>query len=89
MSSFAVDISAEFLSQYDELPKPIQKKFKKQLKYLKESPKHRSLKIHRIQGTDFWEFYIDEGYRCIFKRSGAIFQLYFVGTHQLIDQFQS
>ena len=51
-----IDIEPEFLSQYETLPKAIKKKFKKQLTYLKDNPKHRSLQIHKMEGTDYWEF---------------------------------
>ena len=55
--------------------------------FLKENPKHRSLQIHKLQGTDFWEFYVDKGYRCVFKTEGNIFRLFYIGTHGLIDRF--
>lgn len=87
MTKNIVDISDEFLNQYDDLPKEIKKKFKKQLTYLKENPKHNSLQIHKLEGTDFWEFYVDKGYRCVFKREGNIYKFYYVGTHKLIDRF--
>ena len=87
MSSYLIAIEPGFLSQYDDLPKEIKKKFKKQLSYLKENPKHNSLQIHKLEGTDFWEFYVDKGYRCVFKREDNIFKLFFIGTHGLIDKF--
>ncbi|HHT9124373.1 MAG TPA: type II toxin-antitoxin system YafQ family toxin [Candidatus Brocadiia bacterium] len=87
MSKYLIAIEPEFLPQYDALPKEIKKKFKKQLTYLKENPKHRSLQIHKLQGTNFWEFYVDKGYRCVFKIEGNIFRLYYIGTHGLIDKF--
>ena len=87
MNKIIIDIPPNVLSQYDELPKAIKKKFRKQLSFLRENPKHRSLQIHQMEGTDFWEFYVDDGYRCIFKRDGNIYQLYYVGTHGLIDNF--
>jgi hypothetical protein len=41
------------------LPKPIQGKFKKQLRFLAENPRHPSLNIHLIRGSSgYWEFYI-------------------------------
>jgi mRNA-degrading endonuclease RelE of RelBE toxin-antitoxin system len=82
-----ITIEPEFLSQYDLLPKSIKKKLKKQLAYLREDPKHRSLQIHKIEGSDFWEFYVDKGYRCVFKQKSNLYMLYFVGTHELIDRF--
>lgn len=87
MTKYSVDVSGEFLDQYVNLPKEIKKKFKKQLTYLKDNPKHRSLQIHRLEGTDFWEFYVDKGYRCIFEIEGNTYRLHGVGTHRLIDRF--
>ena len=87
MNQIVLSIEAEFLSQYDLLPNDIKKKFKKQLAFLKDNPKHRSLQVHQIEGSDYWEFYVDKGYRCVFKKEGPIYQLHFVGTHDLIDKF--
>jgi len=44
-------------------------------------------RVMKLEGTDFWEFYVDRGYRCVFKQEGNVFKLYFVGTHKLIDNF--
>ena len=91
MSPYLIAIEPEFLPQYDELPKEIRKKFKKQISLLislqRENPKHPSLKIHKLEGSDFLEFYVDDFYRCVFKQEGSIYKLYFVGTHKLIDRF--
>lgn len=87
MSGYLIAIEPGFLSQYDDLPKEIKKKFKKQLSYLKENPKHNSLQIHKLEGSDFREFYVDKGYRCVFKREDNVFKLYFIGTHGIIDKF--
>jgi len=38
---------------YKSLPTTIQKKLKKQVKFLAENPKHRSLQIHRVEGTRY------------------------------------
>ena len=45
---------------FKALPQSVQKKLKKQIRFLAENPKHQSLQIHRIQGTVYWEFYIDK-----------------------------
>jgi len=88
LSKYLIAIDPEFLLQYDELPKDIKKKFKKQISLLKENPKHPSLKIHKLEGSESWEFYIDDFYRCVFQQEGNIYKLYFVGTHKLIDRFK-
>jgi len=87
MNKIIIAVEPGFFSQYDDLPKEIKKKFRKQIAFLKENPKHKSLQIHQLEGTDFLEFYVDKGYRCVFRQEGNIYKLYFVGTHKLIDIF--
>lgn len=72
---------------YKSLPSEIQKKLKKQIRFLAEDPKHRSLQIHRIEGTRYWEFYVDMAYRCIFRQDGNVYYLLAVGPHKVIDEF--
>jgi mRNA-degrading endonuclease RelE of RelBE toxin-antitoxin system len=88
LSRNLIAIEPGFLPQYDELPKDIRKKFKKQISLLEENPNHPSLKIHRLEGSEFREFYVDDFYRCVFKQEGNIYKLYFIGTHRLIDRFK-
>ena len=88
MSKYLIAIEQEFLAQYDELPKDIKKKFRKQIAHLKENPRHPSLRIHKLEGSDYREFYVDDFYRCVFKQEGNVYRLYFVGTHRLIDRFK-
>ena len=87
MNENIIEVTTKFFSYYDELPKEIKKKFKKQLTYLIDNPKHKSLQIHQLEGSRFWEFYVDKGYRCVFKREGNRYELHYVGTHKLIDNF--
>lgn len=87
MSENIIEVTAKFFAYYDELPKEIKKKFKKQLAYLTHNPKHQSLQIHQIEGSEYWEFYVDRGSRCVFKRQGNRYELHYVGTHSLIDNF--
>jgi mRNA-degrading endonuclease RelE of RelBE toxin-antitoxin system len=88
LSNYLISIDPDFFQQYDELPKDIKKKFKKQISLLRDNPKHPSLKVHKLEGSDFREFYVDDFYRCIFQQEGNIYKLYFVGTHKLIDRFR-
>lgn len=87
MNENIIEVTAKFFSYYDELPKEIKKKSKKQLTYLINNPKHKSLQIHKLEGSKFWEFYVDKGYRSVFKREGNRYELHYVGTHKLIDNF--
>ena len=69
----------EFLKRYRRLPKRIQRKVDKQLRFLVTNPAHPSLKIHRL--NDEWEFYVDVHYRGIFLREGSMYTLLTVGVH--------
>ena len=61
MNDVVIELTERVRKDYRVLPKPVQKKFKKQLRSLAENPHHPSLHIHRIRGSsDYWEFYIDE-----------------------------
>ena len=74
----------EFLERYRRLPKRIQKKVDKQLRFLASNPAHPSLKIHRL--NDEWEFYVDIHYRGIFLREGDVYTLLTVGTHRIVER---
>lgn len=74
----------EFLKRYRVLPKKIQKKVDKQLRFLASNPRHPSLKVHKL--NDEWEFYVDIHYRGIFLREGNMYTLLTVGGHKLVER---
>ena len=74
----------EFLKRYRVLPKKIQKKVDKQLRFLASNPRHPSLKIHKL--NDEWEFYVDMHYRGIFLREGNMYTLLTVGVHKIVER---
>lgn len=76
----------ELRKGYKNLPKSIQKKFKKQVRFLESNPKHPSLKIHRLNNE--WEFYVDIHYRCFFHREGNKYTLLTVGGHRIVDRYK-
>jgi len=84
----AFDVTPDFFKQYHGLPKEIKVKFKKQLSVLRQNPRHQSLKMHKLKGSDFIEIYVDDCYRCVTRQEGNVYRLYFVGTHRLIDRFK-
>lgn len=75
----------ELKKSYKKLPSNIQKKFKKQLKFLQSNPQHPSLKIHRL--NDEWEFYVDIHYRCFFHQEGNKYILLTIGGHRIVDRY--
>lgn len=79
-------LTEELKKAYQSLPDAIKKKFDKQLKFLATNPRHRSLKIHRLNGE--WEFYVDIHYRCFFHRERSRFTLLTIGTHRIVDRYR-
>jgi len=76
--------TGESLKRYRILPKKIQKKVDKQLRFLVSNPRHPSLKIHKL--NDEWEFYVDMHYRGIFLREGNMYTLLTVGVHKIVER---
>ncbi len=81
-----LELTETFRESYRKLPKPIQAKVQKQLRFLAQNPQHRSLHIHKLNGE--WEFYVDVHYRCFFHRHGNVYTLLTVGTHKLVDRYR-
>lgn len=87
MNEIALVLTERVRQDYKLLPPGIQKKFKKQLRFLAENPKHPSLQVHRIRGTDYWEFYLDASYRGVFRQEGNTYYLLAAGPHKVVDEF--
>ena len=84
MNEVEIIFTETLKEDYQELPKHIQRKFDKQVRFLARDPRHPSLRIHRIR--DHWEFYVDIHYRCIFQQEGNIYILKHVGGHEIVDR---
>lgn len=67
----AIIITARFKKAYQVLPPGIQKKVQKALRLLEENPRHPSLQVRKIQGTDDnFEGRVDIKYRFSFQFDG-------------------
>ncbi len=88
MNDRVIELTARVRQDYQALPAAIKAKFKKQLRLLAANPRHPSLNIHRIRGSSgYWEFYIDDAYRCVFRREGKVYILIAAGPHKVVDEF--
>lgn len=87
MNKIVVVLTQRVKKDYKALPRAVQKKFKKQVRFLQANPKHPSLQIHRIRGSEYWEFYLDHSYRCVFRQQGSKYYLLAAGPHDIIDEF--
>ncbi len=85
MNEVEIIFTETLKEDYQGLPKRIQRKFDKPVRFLAQDPRHPPLRIHRIR--DHWEFYVDIHYRCIFQQEGNVYILKRVGGHEILDRF--
>ena len=78
--------TASFLKDYRSLPPEIQKRIDKQIVLLIENPKHPSLRMKKLKGTNIWELRITKGYRMTLKYVEDFLELRRVGTHDILRQ---
>ena len=78
--------TAFFLKDYRSLPPEIQKRIDKQIVLLIENPKHPSLRMKKLKGTNKWELRITKGYRMTLGYAGDFLELRRVGTHDILRQ---
>jgi mRNA-degrading endonuclease YafQ of YafQ-DinJ toxin-antitoxin module len=76
-----------FKYKFDLLTELEKKQARKALRFLAENPKHLSLQIHRIQGTSFWEAYVNKDIRIIYEQTGDTFVLRTIGHHDILRKF--
>lgn len=73
-----------FLRDYKKLPPEIRSLVNKELAFLLENPKHSSLRLKKIKGTDRFEIRITKGYRLTLRFLEDILELRRVGAHDLL-----
>ena len=66
------------------MPAEIRNRVDKQLHYLLENPRHPSLRLKKLKGTDKFEIRVSKGYRMTFRYVDQILELRRVGTHDLL-----
>ncbi len=54
----------------------------KTLKLLNSNIKHKSLKLHKLSGTEYWSVSVDAGYRMIIKIEDKSIICIKFGTHE-------
>jgi mRNA interferase RelE/StbE len=75
-----------FLKDYRSLPPDIQARVDKQLTLLLDNPKHPSLRLKKLKGTDIFEIRVSKGYRLTLGSVGDYLELRRVGTHDLLKK---
>ncbi len=83
-------VSDKFLKMLDKLTTQQQKQAEQKIALLAENPRHPSLKAHRLTAwkeQGFWECYINDGDRLIYRQAQGALELHAVGKHAIIDSF--
>lgn len=73
-----------FLKDYRALPEKVQTRVDKQLHFLLNNPRHPSLRVKKLKGTNIFEVRVTKGYRLTFGYREGVLELRRVGTHDLL-----
>jgi mRNA interferase RelE/StbE len=73
-----------FLKDYRKLSPEIRQRVDKQLTLLLGNPRHPSLRLKKIKGTDKLEMRVTKGYRITMRLDRDVLELRRVGTHDLL-----
>ncbi len=78
-----IEAILRFKRAYRQLPPEIQKKVRKALRLLGETPRHPSLRTKPVQGaTGIYEARVDRNYRMTYERlPGDVLRVRAVGKH--------
>jgi len=75
-----------FLKDYQGLPAEMQTRVDKQLARLLENPRHPSLRLKKLKGTQIFEVRITGGYRLTLSFEEDVLVLRRVGKHDLLRE---
>ena len=56
------------------------------MEYLIRNPRHPSLRIKKLRGTDKFEIRVSKGYRLTFRYADDVLELRRVGTHDILKK---
>lgn len=82
-----IETTRPFDRDYARLPEQVRERVDKQLGLLLSNPRHPSLRLNKIRGTeDIWEVRITRGYRMTLHITGDTFILRRIGPHDVLGQ---
>ena len=77
--------SPRFKKEFDALPEQIKERARKQFALFLQNPRHRSLRIKKMEGWhDIWEGRITGDYRFTFTQEGDTYHLRRIGKHDIL-----
>ena len=82
-----IQTTRPFDRDYARLPEEIKDRVDKQLALLLSNPRHPSLRLKKIRGTEnIWELRITMGYRLTLQMAGDTFILRRIGPHNVLRE---
>ncbi len=76
-----------FQDDYRRLPRGIQKQFDKSIRLFEANPRHPSLRVKRMKGTQgIWEASVTLSYRFTFNWESDLIILRRIGTHDILQK---
>ncbi len=82
-----IQTTRPFDRDYARLSEELKERVDKQLTLLLRNPRHPSLRLKKIRGTeDIWEVRVTGGYRMTMQIAGDILILRRVGAHDVLRQ---
>ena len=78
-------LTASFKREYSKITRgnvSLKKKVFKQLRLLLENPRHPSLRLHKLQGEEWWSISIDMGIRVLVSFETDCIVVFHIGKHE-------
>ena len=61
---------------------PLKKKVAKTLNLIIQNPKHPSLRLHKLEGDNYWSISVDKSIRVLIIFENEIIYAYHIGKHE-------
>lgn len=79
--------TATFLEGFWQLSSSEQKQARKAIRFLADNPRHPSLQVHLVKGSDFWEAYVNMDIRMIYLPESDVYTLMVIDHHDLLRKY--
>lgn len=79
--------TATFLEGFWQLSSSEQKQAHKAIRFLADNPRHPSLQVHPVKGSDFWEAYVNMDIRLIYLPESDVYTLMAIGHHDILKNY--
>jgi mRNA-degrading endonuclease RelE of RelBE toxin-antitoxin system len=87
-----VELTHAFLKAAAALPESVQRAIERKLTFLRQNPRHNSLRLERLQGwNDRWKMRVNDNYRILLRLESSgeeqVFVAEDVGPHSIYSKW--